>query len=86
MLDHEWTELRMDSTPKGLNPNWDSIPTGTQLRMDSITTGTQPRLDWTQNGTQPRMALFHRLDIQILLFSLNMNQSVPISKEWIKKK
>ncbi len=84
-LDHEWTELRMDSTPKGLNPNWDSTPNELDPDWDSTLTWLNSEWDSTSNSSQPRMALFHCPYIEILQFSLNMNQSVPISKEWISK-
>ncbi len=60
----------MDSTPKGLNPE------RTQSRLGLNPEWTQPWLGLNPEWTQPRMAPFHRPNIKILLFSLNMNQGV----------
>jgi hypothetical protein len=72
-----------DSTPNGLNHDWDSTPNRLNPDWDSTPSGLNSEWDSTSNSSQPRTALFHCLNIKILLFSLNMNKSVPLSKEWI---
>jgi hypothetical protein len=86
-LSPECTQPRVDSTPKGLNPEMTQSrlglnPEWTQPWLGLNPEWTQPRLglkpdrDSTSNSYQPRMAPFHRPNIKIVLFSLNMNQGV----------
>jgi hypothetical protein len=51
------TQPRMDSTPKGLIPDWDSTPNGLNPNWDSILNGLNPDWDSTPTGTQPWQGL-----------------------------
>jgi hypothetical protein len=78
--------LDWDSTPNEFNPDWDSTPKGLNPNRDSTPNGLNSEWDSTSNSSQPQIALFHRLNIKILLFSLNMNESVIYQKNGFKKR
>ncbi len=80
--------------PTGTQPRMDSIPTGTHPRLGLNLEWTQFPMGLNPTGTQPRQGLNFKFlstsngtispsKYKILLFSLNINQGVPISKEWI---